>query len=132
MTIAGLGKIHAEMEMDVELKRRVEEAMERTHLAQIDYAVLEFDSDSFNQSKGTIAGRSRVNDGEPQWPGEVGARLWIAHCSAPYIYQCPIPARSGNLAIVPSMVETAVGLQLYQEEHGRERKAGSDLWQQWR
>ena len=44
----------------------------------------------------------------------------------PYIYQCPIPAKSGNLAIVPSMVETAVGLQLYQEHMAENEKQGTD------
>lgn len=116
VTFAGLGKLHAEMQLDVELKGRLEEAMERTGLTQIDYAVLEFDSDSFTSGTGTTLDDAVSAMEQLCGVGGLVQGYGLHIAVPPYIYQCPVSAKSGNLAIVPSMVESAVGLQHYDQD----------------
>lgn len=118
VTIAGLGRMSADDEdFDALLKERLAEARDRSGVGNIDYAVIELDAESFSRGgevldNAVIALESLCSaQGEGKELQGYGIHLAVE----PYVYHSPAQAKSGALAVLPSMVESGIGLKHYEE-----------------
>jgi hypothetical protein len=124
VTFAGLGKMMPGMDFERELASRLAEARERVGLSHIDYAVVEFDEDSFAgggealdaavMALESLCRNSNNNSGEGERGLLQGYGLHVA--VEPYTHHCPPKSKGGRLAILPSMVESGIGMEHYSSD----------------
>lgn len=120
VTIAGLGRMSADDEdFETLLRERLAEARVKSGVVNIDYAVIELDTQSFARG-GDVLDNAVITleslcsaQGEAKELQGYGIHLAVE----PYVYHSPAQTKSGALAVLPSMVESAIGLKHYEEGH---------------
>ena len=103
VTVAGLGRTTSR----AQISRRLREASALTGIEEIDLAVVDFDDDSFSRNPNCVDEALEELEGLCKLGllQSYGLRIDVA----PYRYHTPSPRLSSSLAMIPPIIEEALG-----------------------